>query len=120
MAYPVGPVVEHYGGRVPTRQGLYLRVRCPFHGDTHPSASINQQTQRFHCFVCDFNGDAIAIVRWQEGCSYADALTKVEAITGKSDGQVRKPAGDSEWLSPRAGDRDARRPQVETWRLFGP
>ncbi len=119
MAFPVIAVVEHYGGRVPTRGGMYIRVRCPFHEDGHPSASINTHKQRFHCFTCGFDGDAIAVIRWQEECSYADAVAKAEAITGTSNDQVRNPAGTSEWLSPRAGDRDARRPQVETWRLFG-
>lgn len=118
MAYPVGPVVEHYGGRVPARGGMYVRMRCPFHEDGHPSASINVAKQRFHCFVCDINADAIGLVRLQEGCSYADAVAKVEAITGEGDRKVSGPTVDSPWLP--SGTRDQRRGggTVETWRLL--
>lgn len=29
-----------------------VKVLCPFHDDTHPSASINVEKNLFHCFVC--------------------------------------------------------------------
>ena len=29
-----------------------VKVVCPFHDDTHPSASINVEKDLFHCFVC--------------------------------------------------------------------
>lgn len=116
MAYPIVPVVEHYGGRVPARGGLFVRMRCPFHEDGHPSASINVRKQRFHCFVCQLNMDAIALVRWQEDCSYADAVTKVEAITGEGNSQVRNPASGGGWLPGRPGDRRGDGQDVEAWR----
>lgn len=30
-----------------------VKVRCPFHSDQHPSASINTSHSLFHCWVCD-------------------------------------------------------------------
>ena len=30
-----------------------VKVLCPFHEDTHPSASINTYKDLFHCWVCD-------------------------------------------------------------------
>lgn len=30
-----------------------VKVRCPFHSDSHPSASINTSHSLFHCWVCD-------------------------------------------------------------------
>ena len=30
-----------------------VKVRCPFHSDEHPSASINTEKSLFHCWVCD-------------------------------------------------------------------
>lgn len=34
-------------------QNEEVRVLCPFHLDTHPSASINTTKNLFHCWVCD-------------------------------------------------------------------
>ena len=30
-----------------------IKVLCPFHNDTHPSASVNTKKDVFHCWVCD-------------------------------------------------------------------
>lgn len=30
-----------------------VKVHCPFHEDTHPSAFINTEKNLFHCFVCE-------------------------------------------------------------------
>ena len=30
-----------------------VKVLCPFHNDTHPSASINTEKNLFHCWTCD-------------------------------------------------------------------
>lgn len=34
-------------------QNEEVKVLCPFHSDTRPSASINTQKNLFHCWVCD-------------------------------------------------------------------
>lgn len=46
-------VVEHYGYKV-NRAHKFI---CPFHNDTHPSASI--KNDYFNCFVCGAGGDLI-------------------------------------------------------------
>lgn len=33
-------------------EGDEVKVLCPFHSDTHPSASINTLKSMFHCFTC--------------------------------------------------------------------
>ena len=43
---PILPVILHYGGD--DRQGgrgPWYRVNCPFHGDRHASASLNEDEQ---------------------------------------------------------------------------
>jgi DNA primase len=36
----------------PTKRGMELRLRCPFHEDTTPSLSISAETGKYHCFGC--------------------------------------------------------------------
>jgi DNA primase len=43
----------------PSKHGLELRLRCPFHEDKTPSFSINAETGKFHCFGCHAKGGDI-------------------------------------------------------------
>jgi DNA primase len=57
-------VLAHYGlmqGTVekPSKHGLELRLRCPFHEDKTPSLSISAETGKFHCFGCYAKGGDI-------------------------------------------------------------
>ena len=61
----------------PTKRGMELRLRCPFHEDKTPSLSINAETGKYHCFGCHAKGgDIIDFVRsdqfWHD-CSPLDA-----------------------------------------------
>ena len=46
----------------PSKQGIELRLRCPFHDDKTPSLSINAETGKFHCFGCHAKGGDIDTV----------------------------------------------------------
>jgi DNA primase len=57
-------VLAHYGlmegtQEKPSKHGLELRLRCPFHEDSTPSLSINAETGKFHCFGCHAKGGDI-------------------------------------------------------------
>jgi DNA primase len=57
-------VLAHYGlmegtQEKPSKHGLELRLRCPFHEDKTPSLSINAETGKFHCFGCHAKGGDI-------------------------------------------------------------
>jgi len=43
----------------PSKRGMELRLRCPFHEDKTPSLSINAETGKFHCFGCHAKGGDI-------------------------------------------------------------
>jgi DNA primase len=45
------------------------------------SASVSYQYDAFHCFACPVKGDAIAIIRDQEGCSFAEAKSIAEGLS---------------------------------------
>lgn len=64
-------VVEHYGYSV-NRAGKFV---CPFHNDTHPSASI--KNNYFNCFVCGAGGDVITFVAKLFGLRNMDACKKL-------------------------------------------
>jgi DNA primase len=71
-------VLAHYGlmqGTVekPSKHGMELRLRCPFHEDKTPSLSINAETGKFHCFGCHAKGgDIFDFVVAKEGISGED------------------------------------------------
>lgn len=43
---------KHYYSDVNFDGAEEVKVHCPFHSDTKPSASINTEKQLFHCWVC--------------------------------------------------------------------
>lgn len=51
-----------------------VKVICPFHDDTHPSASINTYKDLFHCWVCDVGYNEEQFIARVNNISNADAL----------------------------------------------
>lgn len=66
------PVVESFAA---PHDEDWMAVNCPFHKDRKPSASVNVRTGRFRCHgPCNFGGDVIDIVCWQEGLTVEEAI----------------------------------------------
>jgi DNA primase len=71
-------VLAHYGlmqgtTEKPSKHGLELRLRCPFHEEKTPSLSINAETGKFHCFGCHAKGgDIFDFVVTKEGITGGD------------------------------------------------
>jgi hypothetical protein len=61
-------------GCIVRRMGL----RCPFHQDSEPSAGIYHGSNglRFHCFVCEFDFDAIGLKAEFEGISEREVIAR--------------------------------------------
>jgi len=58
----------------------WSNIRCPFHDDKNPSASVYQDKQgvwRFKCFVCDINLDCIDLEARLQRTSPAEVLRSV-------------------------------------------
>jgi len=70
--------LEFYGGRAPFA-GRWEAIRCPFHGDTHASASYNDVVGQFFCHACDVHGDIFDLVGGQEGIEFPDQVAFIEA-----------------------------------------
>ena len=68
---------------VPSVVGRYLsnvkvvhnRIPCPIHNGTDRNLLIHQN--HFYCFVCGEGGDVIRLVRHIFGCSFMDALNRI-------------------------------------------
>ena len=51
-----------------------VKVICPFHNDTNPSASINTSNSLFHCWVCDIGYNEEQFVARVNNISKTDAI----------------------------------------------
>ena len=59
------------------RSGGNFKAPCPFHEEKSPSFMVNPQRQRYHCFGCGADGDAIKFVMEYEKLSYPEAIEKL-------------------------------------------
>jgi DNA primase len=94
----IATVLEHYGADL-TRvsEHGWRKIRCPFtdnhkRGDRVPSASVNLAENAFACHACSAKGDAISLIKDQEGTDYQGALKFAEEVLGQSVDGVRHPA----------------------------
>ena len=81
-------VLKHYGANILRASGQ-VNVKCPFHNDSHASASFNTRQNIFNCFACGMQGNSIQIIAKKEGCDIREAKSIAEGITGESNEQVR-------------------------------
>ena len=79
--FPIAPVLKALGAEnVPDVHRGHRKLLCPFHPDTSPSASVSRYG--FNCFSCGRSGDAIKLIREEEGLSFNEAVERCAAITG--------------------------------------
>ncbi|MGW6597893.1 CHC2 zinc finger domain-containing protein [Streptomyces sp. NPDC055036] len=70
---PIGKVLAHYYGlEVKAARGRQ-KVCCPLHADSNPSASVNVDTDRWNCFVCNLSEDSYAVIMRERECGFTDA-----------------------------------------------
>lgn len=68
-------VVDVVGDAVQLKRvGSRLQCCCPFHGERSPSFYVNPASNRWHCFGCGADGDAIEFVKLHKGLSFPDAI----------------------------------------------
>lgn len=110
-------VLAHYGAEdLPETIG-WRSIRCPFHGDQHASARYccNEDVSAFKCMACSAQGDAISLVKQQEGIDYKEALVFIEQITGEAMGS--ESASQPKRYKPvRLGETGARAERAKTTR----
>src|SRR5688572_17537896 len=87
-SFPLGPILEMYGGEPVMEDRGWYAYACPFHGDRTKSASVNTIINVFVCHSCDMKGNATQLIMKKENCSYGDALNRAEKASGPSNGNV--------------------------------
>ena len=65
-------------------------VRCPFHDDTRPSASINTSKNLFHCWVCDIGFNEEQFIAKVNNISSVDAVKLLDKYEVKDKWEVSK------------------------------
>jgi DNA primase len=52
-------IIDIVGARVRLKKvGIYYVACCPFHKESTPSFSVNDEKQEYHCFGCGAQGNA--------------------------------------------------------------
>jgi DNA primase len=82
-------------------------MRCPFHGDTGPSASYNTVLQRFRCHKCgdDISGDGYDVIQGVERCDFATAKARASDFCGVITGSIPQSVERSRLTSKRNKER---------------
>lgn len=92
--YAIGPVLRELGLVTHLRGSGRSKVRCPFHADTTPSATVDEDNQWFHCFTCGIHADAIDLLReYGNQTDFASAKSEAERISGGGSARVQRTTG---------------------------
>lgn len=67
-----------------------VKVLCPFHEDTHPSASINTYKDLFHCWVCNVGYNEEQFIARINGISNTDAIKLLSKYKVQDKWEVEK------------------------------
>jgi len=64
------------------RNGPRWMAPCPFHQETKPSFTINEETGHFHCFGCQARGDLFDFYGRINGLDFRECLEQLAAEAG--------------------------------------
>jgi len=68
-------IVDLVGEYLPLRrEGRLFKAICPWHDDSRPSLTVNQERQVYRCWVCNIGGDIFSFVMKQEGVTFPEAV----------------------------------------------
>lgn len=71
-------IIKHY--LTLNRKGANYLAICPFHHDTSPSLTINENKNIFKCFVCGVSGNGISFVQKKENITFYQAIIKIAKL----------------------------------------
>ncbi|MFV0322258.1 MAG: DNA primase [Alphaproteobacteria bacterium] len=64
------------------RKGREFIALCPFHNDSKPSLTINDEKGFYHCFACGAHGNAFDFLVNYEGLSFVEAVERLASQLG--------------------------------------
>jgi len=78
-ANPIERVIPALLNENPIKSAHELKVRCPFHEDTHPSLRINPGKQVWCCDPCGKGGDVFTFIQEFRHVDFKEALAWLTA-----------------------------------------
>ncbi|MBX6421841.1 MAG: hypothetical protein IRZ06_12670 [Nevskia sp.] len=109
-------VFLHYHPGWPIRGGgAWRRLRCPYHDDKHPSASISDEYDVFKCMACDMVLTIRKLIMLEENVDRDRADEIAAAILGESGTPIRGRNSRSRRLPGSPGNNTASRGSGQTW-----
>ncbi|WP_078518909.1 CHC2 zinc finger domain-containing protein [Streptomyces sp. Tu6071] len=71
----ISEIFAHYYPQIsfPERSG-WLKILCPLHTESRPSASINLEKNRWTCFACAVSEDSWDVIQREEEVNYIGAV----------------------------------------------
>ncbi|WP_145500912.1 CHC2 zinc finger domain-containing protein [Streptomyces sp. CFMR 7] len=118
----IADTLKHfYGVQLNKQWRGWQKFCCPLHADSSPSASANEDTGRWSCFVCNLSEDSYAVIMRERKCGFLEAKEfAYQQFSGNGQDVPRDVSGKSSG-SLRDGQRPARsRRKVRTGiRPFG-
>jgi len=73
---PISAVLENQGVKL-KRVGREFIAKCPWHNDTNPSLTINDDKNLCFCFVCKGGSDSVAFVQQKFGLSFTESIERI-------------------------------------------
>jgi len=84
-------IVEVISAHVALRKaGRSYTGLCPFHNESTPSFSVNEEGGFFHCFGCGAGGNVFTFLTRVEGLSFPEAVRRLAAKAGVALPQAAK------------------------------
>jgi DNA primase len=56
------------------RTGKATLACCPFHGESHPSFAMYENTNTYYCFACGATGDSYKFIMEKEKIGFKEAV----------------------------------------------
>ncbi|AJC53973.1 CHC2 zinc finger domain-containing protein [Streptomyces sp. 769] len=90
---PIADTIKHfYPDWHCQERGGWESVRCPFHGDTSPSATVSTDLNQFKCFACDAGGDSWWVIMNEENIEFRAAVEFADRILDFRDADIHRTA----------------------------
>ncbi len=97
--HSIADYLKYIGATVPPEGSGWRKIKCPFHEDSHASAGINFDENRFKCHGCGVGGDVYDLIIQKQGGTYREAIKFAQTISLAGDSPIRKPDTFSSRLS---------------------
>ena len=94
---------NYMGAAVPYRRGGWCKMKCPYHDDSHASAAVNFDANRFKCHACGVSGDTYDLIMKDRGGTLSEAIEFAQTISSTGNREVRLPNKPSHRLSVNTG-----------------